>query len=559
MNTVEFELLKSILLELAQEHSLDALLHLVVRRLLEDPEVALSRIWLLDTAGPQVSALAGPSVRPPRASLRVCTACPSPSNPEDPAPSLHLVASAGRSLVNPLDDWSRVTGSFHRIPVGKFKVGQVAAKAEPTAVLDVDGDPRIRRPDWARAERIKSFGGQPLIYRGGVLGVLAVFFRAELTAPVLDGLRILANHCAAAIVTARAFEEVQRLQQQRELENQYLREEVRDEGRFGEIVGQSAPIGELLRQIDMVAPTDATVLILGESGTGKELVARAIHQQSRRQAGPLIKVNCAAIPRELYESEFFGHVRGAFSGALKDRAGRFDAASGGTLFLDEVGEIPLELQAKLLRVLQEGTYERIGDGITRKADVRILAATNRDLSREAAAGRFRQDLYYRLNVFPIEVVPLRARPGDIPLLAQHLLSGICQRMKLPVLRLSEAHLARLSAYDWPGNVREMQNVMERAAITGSAGALRLDVPDAPPRDAAPRPSTAKKADAAPGHGLPRAVPEAEMQRRARENILAALEESGWKVYGPGGAAELLGIKPTTLMSRMAKLKIRQPL
>jgi transcriptional regulator with GAF, ATPase, and Fis domain len=555
MNIAGRVLLKSILLDLAQERSLEALLNIVVRRLLEDEDVALSRIWLLDAAGSRASLPEGLSAGAPGASLRVCAACASLSDALDTTPSLHLVASAGRPHVNPLEDWTRVTGSFHRIPVGKFKVGEVAATAEPAAVIDVESDPRIRRPEWARAEKIKSFGAQPLVYRGDMLGVLAVFLRATLTPASLDALRVLANHCAAAIVTARAFEDVERLQQKLQLENQYLREELRDEGRFGEIVGESAPIGELLRQIKMVAPTEATVLILGESGTGKELVARAIHKQSRRQAGPLIKVNCAAIPRELYESEFFGHVRGAFSGALKDRVGRFDAASGGTLFLDEVGEIPLELQSKLLRVLQEGTYERIGDTVTRKADVRILAATNRDLGREAASGRFRQDLYYRINVFPIEVVPLRARREDIPRLAQHLLSGICRRMNLPVLRLSDAHLARLSAYDWPGNVRELENVMERAAITGSAGALRLDVPAAPTRDAAPRPSGGRKVDAAEGHTRPRAVPEAEMLRRAWENILAALEESDWRVYGPGGAAEILGIKPTTLLSRMAKLRV----
>src|SRR6267154_5581815 len=235
----------------------------------------------------------------------------------------------------------------------------------------------------------------------------------------------------------------------------------------------------------MVAPTDATVLIQGESGTGKELVAREIHQRSRRSQQPLIRVNCASVPRELYESEFFGHAKGAFTGAIRDRAGRFEAADDGTLFLDEVGEIPPELQSKLLRVLQEKQYERVGEEATRTINGRLLAASNRDLKAEVAAGRFRQDLYYRLNVFAIEVAPLRQHKDDIPLLAAHFLEQAARRLKVPLPKLTQAHLHQLHNYDWPGNVREMQNLIERALILAQRGPLRFDLPHAASEASAP--------------------------------------------------------------------------
>jgi len=295
------------------------------------------------------------------------------------------------------------------------------------------------------------------------------------------------------------------------------------------------------------------VLILGESGTGKELVAREIHKRSRRQNRPLVRVSCASIPRELYESEFFGHVKGAFTGALKDRAGRFEVADGGTLFLDEVGEIPLELQSKLLRVLQEQQYERVGDERTRQVDVRIIAATNRDLRKDVEAGRFRQDLYYRLNVFPIEVVPLRGRKEDISLLTMHLLELATKKLKCAKPRLTQAEMMKLQSYDWPGNVRELQNVIERAVITSRGDALHFDLPGlAVAKDPHPQPTAAW-----PESQLD-VVPEAEMQRRERENFLAALRRCNWKVHGPGGAAELLGVKPTTLESRIKKMGLKEP-
>ncbi|MDB6142146.1 MAG: sigma-54-dependent transcriptional regulator [Pseudomonas sp.] len=340
-----------------------------------------------------------------------------------------------------------------------------------------------------------------------------------------------------------ALEELQVLKHRLEEQNAYLQEEIHIEHNFREIVGQSEPILKIIKQIDVVAPTDASVLINGESGTGKELIARAIHQASRRSAHPLIRVNCAAIPTELFESEFFGHIRGAFTGAVRDRVGRFELADGGTLFLDEIGEIPLELQSKLLRVLQEGQFERVGEERTRKVDVRIIAATNRDLRQEVTAKRFREDLYFRLNVFPIQSPALRERPMDIAPLAAHFLKQTSQRLNMPGRRLRNSDIERLQHYSWPGNIRELQNVIERALITSTGADLNMDLPDEPKNSIAlPAPASTVMTDA-------------QLRELERNNMLAALKAANGKLFGKGGAAELLGLKPTTLASRLKRLEI----
>lgn len=348
----------------------------------------------------------------------------------------------------------------------------------------------------------------------------------------------------------RALDENAVLRERLEAENAYLQEEILSQSNHHEFLGNSEATKRTIRQIDVVAPTDANVLITGESGTGKELVAGAIHHASPRRDRPLIRVNCAAIPRELFESEFFGHVKGAFSGAFRDRTGRFELANGGTLFLDEVGEIPLDLQSKLLRVLQEGRFERVGEEHTREVDVRIIAATNRDLEAEVAAGRFREDLYFRLNVFPIACQPLRDRRDDIPILAQHFLKVSCRRMNIPEPRLSKANVESLMRYDWPGNARELQNVIERAAILSRKGRLVLNPPAEVQSNPRPKPSNETSAD-----GTKRIMTAAEMAQFEADNIRAALEAAGGRVSGAGGAAELLGIKPPTLYSRLRKLRV----
>ena len=320
---------------------------------------------------------------------------------------------------------------------------------------------------------------------------------------------------------------------------------------FGEILGQSRACRKIIQQIEIIAPTDGTVLISGETGTGKELIAREVHRRSRRKDKPLVRVNCASIPTELYESEFFGHARGAFTSAIRDRVGRFEAAAGGTLFLDEIGEIPLGLQSKLLRVLQEKTYERVGEDRTRHADVRIIAATNRDLKDQVAASRFRDDLYYRLNLFPIKAAPLRDRKEDIPLLAAHFIDLAVRELGCKRPRLTDAGIKTLQDYDWPGNVRELRNVIERAAILAQGDGLAFDLAVTQASPHSPELENKDKPE-------PEYLTEAEIRRRERANILAVLQKTGWKIKGPDGAAELLEMNPTTLTSRIEKLGLKRP-
>ena len=544
---------KDLLLELAQERSLDELLPLITRRLVEHEDMALARLWLLD-AGDQ------------------CGQCPNAGTCADRQSCLHLVASAGRPLGGQPVVHDVSGSAFRRIPVGAFKVGQVASSQRPVVLLDPASDPKIRYPAWIAEQRVQGFVGHPLLCRGQLLGVLGVFLRTPVSPGAVDVLSFLANHAAAAIASARAFAEVEAMRRHLQLENQALRQTVEGDG-LPSLVGSSPAFAQVQRDIEAVARTDATVLVQGESGTGKELVARAIHRRSHRQAGPFVEVNCAAIPRELCESELFGHVRGAFSGAVKDRAGRFEAASGGTLFLDEVGEMPLELQGKLLRVLQEGTYTRVGEERTRQADVRVVAATNRPLTQEVASGHFRADLYYRLDVYPIAVPPLRARVEDLPMLAAHLLGEICLRLHRPPMALTPQQIQQLSGYAWPGNVRELRNVLERAVISSPGDALALVMPGRTPelRRGPLMPSLSRPVPALEGPapvaqvlaaepaaeaGPVPILSDAQMRRRERENLLAALQLCGGRIYGRNGAAALLGLPPTTLASRLARLHLR---
>ncbi len=332
----------------------------------------------------------------------------------------------------------------------------------------------------------------------------------------------------------------------------YLREELASEHGFHDIAGHSPALLAALRDVSQVAGTDATVLIQGETGTGKELFARAIHDRSARRERPLVKVNCAAIPASLVESEFFGHERGAFTGATQRREGRFVLADGGTIFLDEIGELPLELQGKLLRVLQEGELELVGGSRTRKVDVRVVAATNRDLEREVREGRFREDLYYRLSVFPLHLPPLRERGEDVVLLATALSEKLARELGKAIAPLGHADLEALRSYAWPGNVRELRNVLERAIITSTDGRLHLE--RVLPRDRAAR--GPEPAPPPPSQG--EILTERRLRELERRNILAALERCGWRVGGDAGAASLLGLSPSTLKSRMKALEIARP-
>ena len=322
------------------------------------------------------------------------------------------------------------------------------------------------------------------------------------------------------------------------------------------IIGASSAWRQLIENIDVVANTDATVLINGESGTGKELVARSIHEKSRRSEKPFVKVNCAAIAADLFESEFFGHVKGSFTGAVKDRLGRFQAANGGTLFLDEIGEVPLGLQGKLLRVLQEGEFERVGEDATRKVDVRVLAATNRDLQKEAEEETFRLDLFYRLNVFPINILPLRERRDDVEPLAHHFFKILKKKHNCPAEGLTNENIDVLKRYHYPGNVRELENIIERAMIVSRCGLMAFEFTDSFENLTFPQ-HTNKIArylgdDAPP----PAVMTYDEIKEFEKQNIITALKQTRYKVYGKDGAAELLGTKPTTLASKIKSMDIQ---
>jgi formate hydrogenlyase transcriptional activator len=364
----------------------------------------------------------------------------------------------------------------------------------------------------------------------------------------------VANQVAIAVENARAYGEVSDQRQKLTLEKLYLEDELRSELKFEEIVGRSDALRRVLEQIETVAPTDSTVLIYGETGSGKELIARAVHNLSARKSGAFVKLNCAAIPTGLLESELFGHEKGAFTGAITQRIGRFELANRGTMFLDEIGEVPLELQPKLLRVLQEREFERLGSTRTVRTDARLIAATNRDLAALAAEQKFRPDLYYRLNVFPVHVPALRERPEDIPLLIRHFVQQFSRRMGKTIDAIPADTMSALARYPWPGNIRELQNVIERAVILSAGPVLTVRSDDLRSPNGAPAtaPATpASKRAAAPTGNMREALEEAE-----RQQILAALENSNWVVAGPDGAASRLGLKRSTLQSRMQKLGIR---
>jgi formate hydrogenlyase transcriptional activator len=354
---------------------------------------------------------------------------------------------------------------------------------------------------------------------------------------------------AVAVDNCFAYEEVRELRDRLAAENSYLKEEIKEEHNFREIVGRSAAIVRVLSVVETVAPTPSTVLILGETGTGKELVARALHDRSPRRNRPLVKVNCSAISSGLVESELFGHVKGAFTGAIEARTGRFEVADGGTIFLDEVGELPLDMQVKLLRVLQEREFEPVGSNRPRQVDVRVIAATNRDLAQEVTRGRFREDLYFRLNVVPIVMPPLRAREGDVPLLVHLFVDRFARQLGKRITGVAPATMARLVEYDWPGNVRELQNVVERAVVLASGPVLEFGAELRP--GAAPMPAATPAAPA----GAPRAT--STLDEVGRQHIVATLRATHWVVDGPRGAAAALGLHPSTLRSRMKKLGIRR--
>lgn len=523
---------RELLLDMSQARSVDSLIQLVVQKYAEMPGLALTQIWL---------------IRPGD----LCQTCKLRDECLDQTQCLHLVSQSYRKGCEPVPEETRE--DYNRIPLGLGKIGRSAVTGEVADFRSFEEDfDFLSSKRWAQRMKALGLAIVPVIFQGKVLGVNSFVpdKNVDMKGEGLFWGRLIADHLAASLVNAEAFKEIEDLNMQLAEENKYLNQELVETAAYGEILGQSPSLKAVAQQIEMVAGTDANVLITGESGTGKELVAREIHQRSKRSNRPIIKVNCASIPRDLYESEFFGHVKGSFTGAIQDRKGRFELANEGTLFLDEVGEIPLDVQSKLLRVIQEGEYERIGDERTQKTNVRILAATNHDLKQEAKKGTFREDLFYRLNVFPIELPPLKERKDDIPLLAQHFLNIASRKFNKPVKNMPANEIAKLQKYDWPGNIRELQNLIERTVIISQGGRIKLVLPDIKDEE-----NEDNKTPSA--MFVTEVATEKEMKRREKENILNALSQCHGKIYGEDGAAKLLGIKPTTLTTRIKAMGLQK--
>ena len=468
---------------------------------------------------------------------------------------------ASLSLYDPETQRLQIHALDFPVSKGLLKEGLwVPVEGSPTGRAIMSGKPiLITRADIAQFgsdiarrifdEGLKSAYCLPLISHGRALGTLVVASLREEHFPERDAelLRHIANQVAIAVENALAFRRMADRAQTLREEKLYLQDEIRTEYNFEEIIGDSMSLRRILDQLQTAAPTDSTILILGETGTGKELIARAIHHLSARREKTLVKVNCAAIPTGLLESELFGHEKGAFTGAIAQRIGRFELAHRGTIFLDEVGDIPLELQPKLLRVLQEQEFERLGSVRTTRVDVRVVAATNVDLAQKVAANQFRSDLYYRLNVFPITIPPLRERKEDIPVLVRYFAQKYARRMKKPVEAIPMKAMAALTEYHWPGNVRELENFIERSVILSHGAELQIPLGELRGRLKIPVIVPLQASD-----GI------ATLEHAEREHIIRALREAEWIVGGPKGAAMRLGMKRTTLQSRIKKLGIARP-
>ena len=617
----------------------------IVQGLTAQSGVALARVWLLSAGD-------------------ICDVCFRRADCANQAQCLHLVASAGAPLNSPGEDWSFLKGQYRRIPLGHRKVGEIGKTGKSILIADNAAETEwIGRPEWARREGVRAFAGYPLVSRGEILGVLAVFSREALCQQDFEWLRIFADQVAVAITNARAFEKIRQsekalIERERQLqqivdivpqhmvlletdfsnsygnqtageyfghvertspadflkktthpedterllawllrtmggdqadetevrirrrdgqyrwflhqltplrddrgsvtrwcltrvdiddrrqaaeraqrENVALREEIDMVSMFESIVGTSPPLQAVLARVAKVARTDSTVLITGETGTGKELIARAIHKRSPRAARAFVSVNCAAIPRDLIASELFGHEKGAFTGALQRRLGRFELAEGGSIFLDEIGELPAETQIALLRVLQEREFQRVGGNQSIRADVRVIAATHRDLPAAITAGTFRSDLFYRINVFPIEVPPLRERSEDIRLLVEYFIDRYAREAGKQIRHIEKKSMERLQSYSWPGNIRELQNVIERSVILCDTENFSVDESWLSPEAHCSQPLA---------H---------EMIAQEKLFIESALAECKGRVAGPSGAAARLGMPPSTLDSKIRALKI----
>src|SRR6266850_2556829 len=434
------------------------------------------------------------------------------------------------------------------IPEGKTLVARGAE-------LDIYPSEIVRQ---LRAEGMQTICCIPLTNRARTFGTLNLASRSTegFSSADVEFVQQVAAQIAIAVENALAFKEIDALKDKLAVEKLYLEEEIRTEFNFEEIIGESASLKRTLAQVELAAPAGTTVLILGDTGTGKELIARAIHNLSPRRERTFVKINCAAIPSGLLESELFGHERGAFTGAVNQKIGRFELADRGTLFLDEVGDLPLELQPKLLRVLQEQEFERLGGTRTTRVDVRVVAATNSDLSKLVAERTFRSDLYYRLNVFPIQIPALRERPEDIPLLVRYFVQRFSRSLNKEVEYIPADAMDALSNYSWPGNIRELENLLERAVILSPGKELRVPLSELKSATLAAAAGADSSSSFTPSTSLTSSI--STLEEAERQHILRALKQTQWRIAGPKGAAVLLGMKRTTLQARMRKLGIRRP-
>jgi formate hydrogenlyase transcriptional activator len=444
----------------------------------------------------------------------------------------------GESLASLMSRYAPEFAQPPKYPVSEHPISEMITSGQPYVFVDLESQRRFAYDETCFNHGSRSYISFPLVKQGELIGTINFVSneKGNYTADQVQLLRGVSDMVSLAVANALAYEEIKKLKEQLQVENRLLQDEIVQRSDYEEIVGSSASLQRVLAAIEKVAATDSTVLVTGETGTGKELVAHAIHRRSPRAGRALVKVNLAALPKELIASELFGHEKGAFTGAVQQRVGRFEAANGGTIFLDEVGELSPEMQIALLRVLQEKEFERVGGSRTIKTDVRVIAATNRDLQREVAEGRFRMDLYYRLNVFPIRVPPLHERAEDIPVLVEYFAARLAARMGKRISQIERRSLDEMQAYSWPGNIRELQNVIERCVILTDGEVLRLE----------------------PSALLPEAQPAApEKSSDLRAQIEAALRETHGRVAGPNGAAVRLGLPVSTLEYRIRTLKINK--
>ena len=520
----DVDMLRRITRELAATHNLSVVLNSITTALVEHAGAALSRVFLyLSDEECDICRTHG-AVFTMKSEGKKC---------------LHLAASAGLFNGAAVPD-HLIPMTFNTLPVKVARERRAFMSNDVLREL-ADEIPAANREMLAQMGVVAA-GAFPLEYRGELVGVLGMLSRKPFEPRAWELQSIFADQAAMAVKSASLFEQLERYKNRLQVENAYLQSEIRTERGFEEIIGESPALKAVIRKVKQVAGVETTVLLTGETGTGKELIARAIHGLSARKDRPMIKVNCGAIPQGVVESELFGHERGAFTGALQRRIGRFELADKGTLFMDEVGELPLDTQVKLLRVLQEQEFERLGGTRLMKVDVRLIAATNRDLEQEVTAGRFRSDLFFRLNVFPIHVPPLRERPGDIALLVRHFLNHFQRKLAKPLRAVTPESLDQLQRYSWPGNIRELQNVLERACVLSPGPIVEIGDTLRAPGDAG-----------ANNDGGEQGI--VTLDESERMHVQRALAATSGKIHGPDGAATLLGINGSTLRSRMQKLGI----